>query len=151
MFSLLGVFTVFLTISLVFATIFLWKFAKIIMIFEDDIDETLESLNNVENSMSEILNMQMFFDSPEAKNSVQGALEEIKLCKGVVNKIIHKFTARSKRKYVTVWENPEYFSGQQQQEEEFLPRLPGQPPGTPNPLETLRREGMILDVRHQNK
>jgi len=137
-----------LTTALCFAGYFLWKFAKIIMIFEDDLDDALEGLSSVENSIGEVLGIQMFFDSPEVRKSVQIVLEDIKLCKGTMNGIIHKFTARSKRKYVTVWEEGEEGSTDIQAQQLSMPRLPGQPPGTPNPLEELQREGMVLDVRH---
>jgi len=136
-----------LATALCFAGYFLWKFAKIIMVFEDDLDDALEGLSSVENSIAKVLDMQMFFDSPEVRKSVQIVLEDIKLCKGIMNGIIHKFTARSNHKYITTWEE-EQFTDIQAQQRLSMPRLPGQPPGTPNPLEELQREGMVLDVRH---
>lgn len=130
------------------ATFFLWKFVKIIWVFEDDIAETLEALGDVESAISDVLDMALFYDSPEIRKTVQGVLDEVTLCRAVVNKVIQKFTERSKQKYVlTVWDDMPYDEYQQQE----IPRLPGQPPGTPNPLETIAREGMVLDVRHQKR
>jgi hypothetical protein len=132
-----------LTVLLLAALFFLWKFSKIIMVFEDDLSEATNSLNEVEDALKAVLEMQMFFDSPEIKQAVQGVLENVKLCRLTIAKVVQRFTARSKRQYVTVWdlEEPGYDS------EQPTPRLPGQPPGTPNPLEAIRREGMVLDVR----
>lgn len=131
-----------LTVALGFAVYFLWKFAKIIMVFEDDISETLDALGTVENAIVGILQMQLFFDSPEVKKAVQSVLEEVKLCRAVINQTIGKFTARSKQTYVLVRD-------ENSSEEQMIPRLPGQPPGTPNPLEVLQSEGTLIDVRHQ--
>ncbi len=123
---------------------FLWKFAKIIMIFEDDLTEAIDSMNNVEDAISGVLEMQMFFDSPEVKQAVQNVLDQVRLCRLTIQKVVGRFTERSKRQYITVWEEKEEFD--HEEEYENIPRLPGQPPGTPNPLETIRKEGMVLDV-----
>lgn len=122
---------------------FLWKFAKIIMIFEDDLAEAIEGMNDVEDAINNVLEMQMFFDSPEVKQAVQGVLEQVRLCRLTIQKVISRFTERSKRQYLTIWEEAE-----DEPEDDFddIPRLPGQPPGTPNPMEMIRREGMVLDV-----
>lgn len=133
-----------LTIALGFAVFYLWKFAKIIMVFEDDISDTLDALGSVENAIIGILQMQLFFESPEVKKAVQNVLDEVKICRSVVNQMIQKFTARSKQKYVLVRETDSF-------EQQLIPRLPGQPPGTPNPLEALQSEGMLLDVRHHER
>lgn len=149
---LIGVITL-LTVMLGVSCFFLWKFVTIIMIFEDDIDETLEALGDVESAISSVLDMSLFYDSPEIRKTVQGVLDEVALCRSVVNKVIRKFIKRSKQKYVlTVWDKmpDEEYQQQQQQQQEF-PRLPGQPPGSPNPLETIGYEGVILDVRHPKR
>lgn len=131
-----------LLVALGFAAHYLWKFAKIIMVFEDDISETLDALGAVENAIIGILQMQLFFDSPEVKKAVQNVLEEVKLCRGVINQTIGRFTERSKQKYVLVRDDDSF-------QQQMIPRLPGQPPGTPNPLEALQSEGTLIDVRHQ--
>lgn len=139
---LIGVIVLLLAV-LGFAVHFLWKFAKIIMVFEDDISETLDALGAVENAILVILQMQLFFDSPEVKKAVQNVLEEVKLCRSVINQTIGRFTARSKQTYVLIRDEDNSL------QEQAMPRLPGQPPGTPNPLEVLQSEGTLIDVRHQ--
>jgi len=138
---LIGV-NVLLFVALAFAVHYLWKFAKIIMVFEDDINDTLNALGAVETAIVGVLQMQLFFDSPEVKKAVLNVLEEVKLCRGVINQTIGRFTARSKQKYVLIREDDSF-------EQQEIPRLPGQPPGTPNPLEMLQSEGTLIDVRHQ--
>lgn len=86
---------------------YIWKFATIIMVFEDDLEESLESMNSIDKSMKGLLEMQMFFDSPEIKNAVKGVLEEVTLTRAVLNLTIKKFTDRSKQKYITVWDEEE--------------------------------------------
>lgn len=120
------------------------------MIFEDDLSEAINSLNEVEDSINKVLSMQMFFDSPEVKQAVQKVLEQIKLCRLSMQKVVQRFTARSKQQYVTVWEDTPTQEEILEQFEE-MPRLPGQPSGTPNPLEAIRREGIVLDVGRTRK
>jgi hypothetical protein len=145
---LLTISTVVLALLLFVMCFFLWKFAKIIMIFEDDLSETIESLNEVEDAINGVLEMQMFFDSPEVKKAVQGVLEQVRLCRITIQSVVQRFTARSKREYVTIWDKtpePESLP------EDYIPRLPGQPPGTPNPMEVIQREGIVLDVGRTRK
>jgi len=89
------------------ACYYIWKFATIIMVFEDDLEESIESMNNVDKSMKGLLEMQMFFDSPEIKSAVKSVLEEVTLTRAILNLTIKKFTDRSKQKYITVWEEEE--------------------------------------------
>lgn len=70
------------------------------MILEDDLSEAIEKLNSAEETMNNLLNMRLFFDSPEVKNAVQACLDEVKLTKFEINKLAQKFVERSKQKYV---------------------------------------------------
>lgn len=89
-----------LTISLVY----LWKFARIILILQEDFSEVTESLQDAERSIDNCLNLPMFFDSPEVQQATVNALEGVKMAKMSVSKMIGKFTQRSKQKYVEVVE-----------------------------------------------
>ena len=117
--------------SLGLSCFFLWKFAKIIMIFEDDLSEATNNLNEVEDALEGVLTMQMFFDSPEVKQSVQSVIEQVKLCRISISKVVERFTARSKQQYTTVWVEGEADLKPR------VPVMPGQPPGSINPLETI--------------
>lgn len=143
---LIGV-IVLLATALGFSIRYLIKFSRIIMVFEDDISDTINALNDVEDTISNVLKMQIFYDSPDVRKEVDKILEEVKVCRLSVNGLIERFTARSKQQY--------YFLEQEQEsithDERVIPRLPGQPPDTPNPLQMLQNEGIILDVRHQRK
>lgn len=139
-----------LTLGLVFTCYFLWKFAKIIMVFEDDISDTIRTLNEVENTVKNVLEMEIFYDSPEVRLEVDKILDEVKFCRVEVARLIDRFTARSKQQYYFVEEEEQQHFLQEPQN--MIPRLPGQPPDTPNPLEVLQKEGMILDAgrkRHE--
>lgn len=83
---------------------YLIKFARIIMILEDDFSDAVDSLGDVETQLEKILGMQMFFDSPEVKVVVQEAMSKVKESRSTVNKLIQKFVQRSKNKYVVVME-----------------------------------------------
>ena len=143
---LIGV-IVLLATALGFSIRYLIKFSRIIMVFEDDISDTINALNDVEDTISNVLKMQIFYDSPDVRKEVDKILEEVKVCRLSVSGLIERFTARSKQQY--------YFLEQEQEsitrDERVIPRLPGQPPDTPNPLQMLQNEGIILDVRHQRK
>lgn len=80
----------------------LLKLARIIMILEDDLSESIESLQASEQTLEELLKMQMFFDSKEVKLAVMEAMQDVKIAKHAMTGLIRKFTQRSKQKYVSV-------------------------------------------------
>ena len=86
------------------AGFYLWRFARIILILQDDFSETTEALQDAEHSLGECLALPMFFDSPEVQRATINALESVKVTKVVFGKMVAKFTQRSKQKYVEVVE-----------------------------------------------
>lgn len=82
------------------ATFYALKFAKIIIVLEDDIAETVEVHEQAVETFNRILSMQLFFDSPEVKVIVSEALDDIKMAKIALQKVIKNFTARSKQNYI---------------------------------------------------
>lgn len=100
----------FVVLSILFAALFgvaafyLIRFAKIIMILEDDFSDAVDSLGDVETQLEKILGMQMFFDSPEVKLVVQEAMSKVKESRTTVNKLVQKFVQRSKSKYNVIVE-----------------------------------------------
>jgi hypothetical protein len=97
-----GILCFILIIILVFGAKQLIKFAKIIMIFEDDLSDAIQALISSHNTMENLLKMPLFFDSKEVKEATQEALRDVKLAKMAITGLIRKFTERSKQKYVTV-------------------------------------------------
>jgi hypothetical protein len=77
-----------------------YHLAQTVLILEDDISDAIVAMNNAEETMNNLLNMQMFFDSPDVKKTVQDCLEDVKLTKFEINKIAQKFVERSKEKYI---------------------------------------------------
>jgi len=95
----------FLLISSIF---YLIRFARIIMIIEDDFSDAIEALEDTERTLEKILGMRLFFDSKEVQMVVQEAMSEVKNNKIAVNRVALKFVDRSKQKYnVVVEEEPD--------------------------------------------
>lgn len=93
-----------LGVGLIVSIYYLLRFAKIILILEDDLSEAIETLTKSEQTLNQILSMRLFFDSPEVKMVVMDAMQDIKLCKIAVEGVIRRFVQRSKQKYVKVVE-----------------------------------------------
>lgn len=97
---ILFIFCLLLTAILVYVLYKSYHLARTVMILEDDLSDAIEKLNSAEETMNNLLNMRLFFDSPEVKNAVQACLDEVKLTKFEINKLAQKFVDRSKQKYV---------------------------------------------------
>jgi len=98
------VLSVLLLAALCVAGFYLFRFAKIIMVLEDDFSDAIESLNDVEATLEKILGMRLFFDSKEVQLVVQEALAEVKTSRLSVNRLIQRFLERSKQKYTVLME-----------------------------------------------
>jgi len=96
-----------LTLWAVTATIFLWKFAKIILIIENDLSNAIEVLQDAEKTMNDCLELPMFFDSPQVQMATKEALDQIRVAKVAVAGLVTKFVAQSKQKYIEVVEDVE--------------------------------------------
>ena len=94
----------FLTLVIGVLSFYLWKFAKIIIILEDDLGNAIQSLEEVETSMQNIIDMKLYFDTPEVQQLVSHVMDSVKLSKFSVNKMIKNFTDRSKQKFIMVLE-----------------------------------------------
>jgi len=103
--GLISLILLFLLISSIF---YLIRFARIIMIIEDDFSDAIEALEDTERTLEKILGMRLFFDSKEVQMVVQEAMAEVKNNKIAVNRVALKFVDRSKQKYnVVVEEEPD--------------------------------------------
>lgn len=68
------------TIALAVACRYLWKFSKLILRVEDEIEEALDALDERYKSISKVLEIPLFYDSPEIKrvvDDVKGSREAI--------------------------------------------------------------------------
>lgn len=83
---------------------FVRKFALIIMIAEDDYENAIDVLIQAEERLEGILSMQLFFETPEVRSAVDGAIEEVKLSRIEIVKAAERFVARSNQKYILVQE-----------------------------------------------
>jgi len=100
MWVILTLMFLFLLAWAVLATFFLWKFARIILILENDFSDATETLQNAEQTLNACLELPMFFDSPQVQRATMEALDEIRTSKIAIAGLIRKFTQRSKQKYI---------------------------------------------------
>lgn len=101
---LFGLINLVLLILLGVSIYYLIRFARIIMIIEDDFSDAIEALEDTEKTLDKILGMRLFFDSKEVQIVVQEAMSEVKKSKISVNRVALKFVDRSKQKYTVVVE-----------------------------------------------
>lgn len=99
-----GLLSFVLLILLGVSAFYLIRFARMIMIIEDDFSDAIEALEDTEKTLEKILGMRLFFDSKEVQLVVQEAMSEIKKSKVSVNRVALKFVERSKQKYTVVVE-----------------------------------------------
>lgn len=71
------------TTALIAAVFYLWKFSKIIFRVEDELESALDVLDNRYRSISKILEIPLFYDSPEIRRVV----DDIKSCKDSILRI----------------------------------------------------------------
>jgi hypothetical protein len=105
--GILLILCILLAISTIVSIYYTLKFARIIFIVEDDLSESIESLESSLKVFEKILGMRLFFDSPEVRPILMDAIAEIKTSKLAVQGIVSKFTERSKQKYVRLEEPDE--------------------------------------------
>ena len=65
------------TIALIVAGLYLWKFSKIIFRVEDELETALDTLDERYRSISKILEIPLFYDSPEIRKVV----DDVRACK----------------------------------------------------------------------
>lgn len=95
-----GLIILLLIFMLAVAMFYLVRFVKIIMVIEDDIDNSIEILNRADKSIDGLLDLQMFFDDKELMSKIQNVKTDIKISKMAISKLISTFVQRSKNKYI---------------------------------------------------
>lgn len=98
-----------LIFCLVFVGYHLLRFARIIMALEETLEDALGDFETANQSLDDLLKMQMFFESKEVKQLATKALEDVVLSKMAITRTIKSFTRLSKQQYemVTVNDNDE--------------------------------------------
>jgi len=89
-------------ILLVVSCYYLIKFVRIIMNIEDALSDALQVFERTAKSTTDVLQMEMYFESPEVKRSIQILLDDVKLSNVELLRVIKNFTNLSKEKYITV-------------------------------------------------
>jgi hypothetical protein len=77
-----------------------YRWAKIIFSLEDKYSEALDIVSRTRDGINNILNMQMFFDSPSVKKIVEEVKEDLKVSEMALSKIVFTLTEHSKKKYI---------------------------------------------------
>lgn len=94
------IFCLILLIALSITLFYAIRWAKIIFVLEDDLSEAIEIHDRTIKVLQNILEMPMFFDSPEVKSVVNDSLENVKACQLATYKLVQNFTQRSKQRYI---------------------------------------------------
>lgn len=115
------------------ACFYLWKFSKIIMVLENDLGQATQALEEVEELMQQIIDMKLYFDTPEVQQLVAHVMESVRMAKFAVNMMIKNFTDRSKQKFIMVIEEEPELPLKKEEEKEQRPR-----------------EGTVLSVERPN-
>jgi hypothetical protein len=76
------------------------QLAKIIMVVEDELSQTVDALENVEDSLEGFLALKLYFDNQELQAVVTEAKNDVSLAKVSVTRLIERFVEFSKEKYV---------------------------------------------------
>lgn len=84
----------------VFVTFYAIRWAKIIFILEDDLDEAIEVHKRTMDVLESLRKTPAFSDSPELIAAVREAMEAVKVCQSATAVIINNFTQRSKQRYI---------------------------------------------------
>lgn len=90
--------------ALVVALFYLWRFANIILVLENDFSDAVEVFRGAEQSLESCLSQPMFFDSPQVQMATMESLLGVRASKVAIGKLVHKFTLRSKQKFDVVEE-----------------------------------------------
>jgi hypothetical protein len=99
------------------------KFARIIFSVEDKLENALETLNGIHESLESLLTMKLFFDSKEVKYAVDQALTSVKLSRTAIVALIGDFTRLSKEKYITVRSDEEDFEDEAENAKSGRPKI----------------------------
>ena len=83
---------------------YLFRFARIILIIEDDFSDAVEVFVNAEEQLTKILEMKLFFDSKDVQIVVHQVMNDVRENKAAMNHMAMRFVERSKKKYVTIVE-----------------------------------------------
>ena len=100
-----SLFVVALMVSCGFMGYQLYKFAKIIMVFEDDLQDASEAAELASSTLENLLKKPMFFDSPEVKKEVEESMEAVRYMQLQLHSVATRFTERSKQKYMSIEED----------------------------------------------
>jgi nitrate reductase NapAB chaperone NapD len=76
------------------------QLAKIVMVVEDELSQTVDALENVEDSLEGFLALKLYFDNQELQAVVTEAKNDVSLAKVSVTRLIERFVEFSKEKYV---------------------------------------------------
>lgn len=76
------------------------KFAKIIMILEDDLSDAAETHSRTAEVLGAFSELQVYTDSPEIAKKLQQCREDLQMSAMATDKLANTLTARSKQKYI---------------------------------------------------
>lgn len=76
------------------------RFADIIFMLEDDLDEAIVVHERTVAVLQDLVRTPYFSDSPELVAAIRESLKNVQMCQTATQKLINNFTQRSKQRYV---------------------------------------------------
>lgn len=95
-----GILTALLVLALTVMIVKYIQLAKIIMVLEDELSQTIDAFENVEQSLEGFLALKLYFDNQELQAAVVEAKDDVTMAKVSVSRLIERFVEFSKEKYV---------------------------------------------------
>lgn len=105
--TILIILCLFLICALGVTVYYALRWARIIFLFEDDLDEAIQIHERTTALLEAIQKTPMFFDSKELQITVKETMDNVKICQLATQKLVNSLTQRSKQKYIRVIDQEE--------------------------------------------
>lgn len=82
------------------STFFAIRWAKIIFMLEDDLEEALDTLDEAVETLTKLTEFPMFYESPDMKPQIDAAMADVRSSTLSVMKLVETLTDRSNQRYI---------------------------------------------------
>lgn len=91
---------IFVTSVAVVSTFYMIRFLRYTMAIEDNLSEAIEVHQRSLEAFDKIVQMELFYDSPQVQAAVVELMEDVKLCKLATQSVADSFIRLSNNKYI---------------------------------------------------
>lgn len=81
------------------AIFYLIRFARIILLVEDEISDAIAVHERTVQTLDALLASPMYSDSPAINQSIRNALDDVTICRAATHRIVDSFTRFSDKQY----------------------------------------------------